>query len=71
MLPSHQMPYGFQRGIEEHAGAGVAHYGADAGTHFGFVAVGRALLAERFVGAIFAQVKAPVGVGLQFGTAAA
>jgi hypothetical protein len=65
------MPYGFQWGIEEHAGAGVAHYGADAGAHFGFVAVGRAVFAERFVGAIFAKVKAPVSIGLQFGTAAA
>ena len=59
------MPYGFQRGIEEHAGAGVAHYGADAGAHFGFVAVGRALLAEAFVVSIFAHVEPHVGVCLK------
>lgn len=71
LSPPHQMPYGLQWCIENHAGAGVAHYFADAGAHFGFVAVGRALFAEAFVVSIFAHVEPPVGVGLQLAASGA
>ena len=66
-LPPHQMPQRFHRCIKYHAGAGVAHYFADAGAHLGFVAVGGALFAEGFVVAVFAHVEPSVGVCFKFG----
>ncbi len=60
------MPDGNQRVVEEHAGAGEAHDGADAGAHVGFVAVDGAFLAGGFGVAEFAVVQAFVGVFQQF-----
>ena len=63
------MPDRLQWCIENHAGAGVAHYFADAVAHFGFVAVGGALFAEGFIVAVFTRFKPLVGVGLQLAAA--
>ena len=63
------MSHRLQWCIENHAGAGVAHYFADAVAHFGFVAVGGALFAEGFIVAVFARFEPLVGVGLQLAAA--
>ncbi len=48
------MPYGDEGVVEEHAGPGETHDGADAGAHGGFVAVDLAFLAGGFGVAEFA-----------------
>ncbi len=60
------MPDGDEGVVEDHAGAGEAHDGADAVTHFRFVAVDGAFLACGFCRAEFAAAEAFVGVGKQF-----
>ena len=54
--------------VEEPAGSGPAHDGADTGAHVGTVAVVRATAAGRFGGAVSAVVEARMGVGEQLGT---
>ena len=57
--------------VEEHAGAGPAHDGADAFAHFWAVAMDGAFLAGRFADAEFTPVELPYGVVEKFRTLAA
>ena len=65
------MPDGGEGMVEEHAGTGPAHDGADAFAHFFAVAMDGAIFAGRFADAEFASVEPPYGVAEKFSALAA